>query len=658
MQRAWLVVGLLTALGGDGLLAAAAPDPWAEAETRVQTAVMAKRVGRYDIAVNECQAALKIDPQYHEARWVLGWVLAEQGRKPEAAEQFRTIVALVPGTTKAKEALAGLERLGEPLVKPPARPGAPKPTKVVKYTPADQPSWRDARTVVASADQARRCYEQGLRLKREIGDYDRATEAFNRALRFNPDYLDAHWALAWVYAEKGLKADAAEHFRQILRLIPGTVQSQEAAAGLQRMGESPFPARPDLAGAEIKALTVRSHQVVTGAANPHWGADGNQVVFTRMGVGLSVCDADGGNPRLVVKGLKPVGVAADGKSAYAVDLVAPESKLSLVNLIDGTVQPFAPAFNGRVDELVVAPGGKTLLIIARHGSSEEPPLLYELTFISADGTQVKALPKASLSCPPQWSADGARIAWTAENKVIVANAAGDGKAVADGGWAAWVGPTDRLLVRTPEGDLVTCAADGSGRAMLHETVKELRVDRAWSSPTGKWVLFRENGRTYGFVNVADPTRKLVLGLPTKPIVEAFWLPKTDILCVCDRLTAPGSVEPVWELIDPDKPATYHPVLRDVFIWGRLNLSPDGRMAAYWQASPEGFTISKSFSRRNKFAGRIVVGSTDSSVKLPWTIVAPKTAGSSAGMAWAPKGDAIAYWVPASSSIGVVALGKK
>ena len=82
--------------------------------------------------------------------------------------------------------------------------------------------------------EAQKLYDTGLADKKS-GDLNGAAEKLLKAVELDRDYLDAHWALAWVYATHGEKAQAIRHFREVLRLAPETDQCRAARAALERM---------------------------------------------------------------------------------------------------------------------------------------------------------------------------------------------------------------------------------------------------------------------------------------------------------------------------------------------------------------------------------------------------------------------------------------
>ena len=148
-----------------------------------------------------------------------------------------------------------------------------------------------------------------------------------------------------------------------------------------------------------------------------------------------------------------------------------------------------------------------------------------------------------------------------------------------------------------------------------------------------------------------------LGSGQDPVSSATWLAKADLLVVGHKDREFGS-EPLWELVDPAKAADFHPLLRDAFVWGTVDVAPDGRLAVYWRGRPDSVRFAPNGSYRQTFSGQLVVGATDNSARLPWSTVGEAANGTSSGVVWSPRSDALAYWVPADDTIGVITLRAK
>ncbi len=76
--------------------------------------------------------------------------------------------------------------------------------------------------------------QAGMALKHE-GRAEEAAEELRAALKLAPDYVDAHWGLAWLCAELEDKPEALRHFREVIRLAPDTDLAREAADAIERL---------------------------------------------------------------------------------------------------------------------------------------------------------------------------------------------------------------------------------------------------------------------------------------------------------------------------------------------------------------------------------------------------------------------------------------
>ena len=77
----------------------------------MKAALAAKRQGNLKEAEELLRAAIELDDSNVEARRVLGWTLADQGRKAEAAEEFRKVLALTEDEQVRKTSEEALKRL-------------------------------------------------------------------------------------------------------------------------------------------------------------------------------------------------------------------------------------------------------------------------------------------------------------------------------------------------------------------------------------------------------------------------------------------------------------------------------------------------------------------------------------------------------------------
>jgi len=81
---------------------------------------------------------------------------------------------------------------------------------------------------------------EGMATKHQ-GNYVTARQKFEAAVAASPDNADAHWGLAWIYAEMAdagdasMKAKAIEEFQTFLQLGGTQEQVAEAEAALERL---------------------------------------------------------------------------------------------------------------------------------------------------------------------------------------------------------------------------------------------------------------------------------------------------------------------------------------------------------------------------------------------------------------------------------------
>ncbi len=91
-------------------------------------------------------------------------------------------------------------------------------------------------------EAAAKHYEAGMALKK-AGELKKAADEFRLAIEKDPDYLDAHWALAWTYADLGRDQEAIAEFGEVIRLAPPeSEKAKEAWKAIQRLGQKATPA--------------------------------------------------------------------------------------------------------------------------------------------------------------------------------------------------------------------------------------------------------------------------------------------------------------------------------------------------------------------------------------------------------------------------------
>ncbi len=102
----------------------------------------------------------------------------------------------------------------------------PEPT--VTVTPAPEPT--------APSELAKQHCEKGRQLKAQHR-YAEAAKELRAAIEADPNYVDAHWVLAWVLVELKDTDAAASEFRKVIELAPGSEKAKDAEKALERLGK-------------------------------------------------------------------------------------------------------------------------------------------------------------------------------------------------------------------------------------------------------------------------------------------------------------------------------------------------------------------------------------------------------------------------------------
>jgi len=193
--------------------------------------------GQLAEAITHYQQALRGKPDYAEAHNNIGLALMQQGHRGEAITHYQQALRLRPGYTEAQENLRQAQRQ-QGSSSPPAAPARPP-----------------ARSLTEEAVAANR---QAIDLAMQ-GQLDEAVVSFERALRLNPDYPDAHNNLGNVFYFQKRYAEAVACYEQAIRMRPDFAEAynnlgnslsclkrhQEAADNCRKA----LALQPDFAGA-------------------------------------------------------------------------------------------------------------------------------------------------------------------------------------------------------------------------------------------------------------------------------------------------------------------------------------------------------------------------------------------------------------------------
>lgn len=173
---------------------------------------------RFPEAVEQFNAALKIEPEHVGAYLDLGMVSMLTGKEAEAERYFKRVIELTDASQFAnvderrENALYNLGRL---------KLRQQEYEEAAGYLKAALRIRKDASDTYLSLARAL----QGLE------DYDGAIKQAEFAIAFDPAFAEAHYTLGQLYEAKGDKVNASYHYYQAARIEPDAEPPQEALAG-------------------------------------------------------------------------------------------------------------------------------------------------------------------------------------------------------------------------------------------------------------------------------------------------------------------------------------------------------------------------------------------------------------------------------------------
>jgi Flp pilus assembly protein TadD len=199
-----------------------------------------ERLQRYDLALQEVQRALDLDPHSAEAHSCGAWVLRQSGRLDDAEEAARSALSFDPRLAAAYNVLActlwskgkllEAEQAFEDSI---ALHDPETPLYTTNYARM-MLAWQRPRDALVLANRAlmlapSRSIAHEVRgdTLRVLGEYDEAIEALHTALRLDPRNARAHNSLGMAQLAQGNVAEAQDSFREALRLQPGERKVQD-----------------------------------------------------------------------------------------------------------------------------------------------------------------------------------------------------------------------------------------------------------------------------------------------------------------------------------------------------------------------------------------------------------------------------------------------
>jgi tetratricopeptide (TPR) repeat protein len=174
--------------------------------------------GRFPEAIEQYRAALQIEPNAANVQTDYGNALAKSGYIPEAIAHYRAALQTFPDSPITHNDLGNALAVNSESM----------PEAISEYQAALRlkPDYEEARNNLAKAqsDAAEMQYNLGVDLARS-GKPEAAIPYLEGALRLKPDYVDAHNNLGVVLAGAGRVQEAISHFEAALRVDPNSADA-------------------------------------------------------------------------------------------------------------------------------------------------------------------------------------------------------------------------------------------------------------------------------------------------------------------------------------------------------------------------------------------------------------------------------------------------
>jgi tetratricopeptide (TPR) repeat protein len=170
--------------------------------------VVKRLLGRTDEAIQEYETAMQLDPSYVDAPYNMGYLFMQSGDEQKAEEWFKRAIAAQPSHVRSRINLGALYTQQHNL-------------------PAAEKILREA--IALNPDFPEPYYNLGI-VREQQGDRREAEELYRAAIAHQSDYVDAYNNLGALMSDEGRYEEAVAEFKKVLAIDP---QNETAVQNLQ-----------------------------------------------------------------------------------------------------------------------------------------------------------------------------------------------------------------------------------------------------------------------------------------------------------------------------------------------------------------------------------------------------------------------------------------
>jgi tetratricopeptide (TPR) repeat protein len=220
------------------------PD-YAEAHNNLGVALI--ETGHAQEAIEQGEEALKIKPNYAEAHSTVGNALLHLGRNQEAMDQFEQALQIKPNSAEAHNNLGNalmhagripeaIEQFDQALkIKPDYAEPHVNLGNILLQTGRIAESLEECERAVKIKPDFAEAYNNLGNALLKSGRGAEALDAYGEAVRLNPNFAEAHYNMGIALGQAGHFSEAASQFEQALQINPGFANARANLAKAQAL---------------------------------------------------------------------------------------------------------------------------------------------------------------------------------------------------------------------------------------------------------------------------------------------------------------------------------------------------------------------------------------------------------------------------------------
>ncbi len=154
--------------------------------------------GNLTAAKEKYRSALRLDPQFYQSNFQMGWIYLKEGNYQKSSEEFQKVIDILPTYAKAYYGLA-----------------------LVQYKNGKYKNSLDnlKQSIVLDENYEKAHYQMGV-IQMQSKKHRAAIKAFQSAVKIKPDYEGAHYLLGRIYVAENQFDQAIQSLKKTVEINP------------------------------------------------------------------------------------------------------------------------------------------------------------------------------------------------------------------------------------------------------------------------------------------------------------------------------------------------------------------------------------------------------------------------------------------------------